>query len=116
MIRRPPRSTLFPYTTLFRSQADAHAERRDVPDVALEAIDRHLRAAAECDTALEQDTSHTNRLGVFSDNGPLLCEYRDHAGDCDEENGDEHARAPCRAHHPRGILSAHHVRRLSSRI
>src|SRR2546425_4482880 len=24
MIRRPPRSTLFPYTTLFRSDADAH--------------------------------------------------------------------------------------------
>src|SRR5256885_2658187 len=29
MIRRPPRSTLFPYTTLFRSQG-AHP-RRDVP-------------------------------------------------------------------------------------
>src|SRR3712207_7852205 len=26
MIRRPPRSTLFPYTTLFRSLIDAHAE------------------------------------------------------------------------------------------
>src|SRR3712207_7934991 len=25
MIRRPPRSTLFPYTTLFRSRVDAHA-------------------------------------------------------------------------------------------
>src|SRR3989454_8886942 len=25
MIRRPPRSTLFPYTTLFRSSADARA-------------------------------------------------------------------------------------------
>src|SRR2546422_8458485 len=25
MIRRPPRSTLFPYTTLFRSQLEAHA-------------------------------------------------------------------------------------------
>src|SRR2546427_2294104 len=25
MIRRPPRSTLFPYTTLFRSDADAQA-------------------------------------------------------------------------------------------
>src|SRR2546430_10326640 len=25
MIRRPPRSTLFPYTTLFRSAADVHA-------------------------------------------------------------------------------------------
>src|SRR2546425_13174760 len=27
MIRRPPRSTLFPYTTLFRSQAVTHPER-----------------------------------------------------------------------------------------
>src|SRR3712207_8975978 len=29
MIRRPPRSTLFPYTTLFRSRAQ---ELRDLPD------------------------------------------------------------------------------------
>src|SRR5258708_27377142 len=28
MIRRPPRSTLFPYTTLFRSEADEHGVRR----------------------------------------------------------------------------------------
>src|SRR2546430_6010027 len=28
MIRRPPRSTLFPYTTLFRSAADFAPERR----------------------------------------------------------------------------------------
>ena len=28
MIRRPPRSTLFPYTTLFRSVAVAHGEGR----------------------------------------------------------------------------------------
>src|SRR3712207_8580118 len=28
MIRRPPRSTLFPYTTLFRSTHASHAERR----------------------------------------------------------------------------------------
>src|SRR5256884_4862141 len=27
MIRRPPRSTLFPYTTLFRSQEDGHGGR-----------------------------------------------------------------------------------------
>src|SRR2546422_2511620 len=27
MIRRPPRSTLFPYTTLFRSRFDAFVER-----------------------------------------------------------------------------------------
>src|SRR3712207_7447923 len=30
MIRRPPRSTLFPYTTLFRSLLDFYAERRDL--------------------------------------------------------------------------------------
>src|SRR2546430_7648134 len=29
MIRRPPRSTLFPYTTLFRSQGGAHRLHRD---------------------------------------------------------------------------------------
>src|SRR5258708_31617743 len=28
MIRRPPRSTLFPYTTLFRSLGAGHAEER----------------------------------------------------------------------------------------
>src|SRR5690242_21580644 len=28
MIRRPPRSTLFPYTTLFRSTPAPHPERR----------------------------------------------------------------------------------------
>src|SRR2546426_3453015 len=38
MIRRPPRSTLFPYTTLFRSlresPARVHRALRDHPDVA----------------------------------------------------------------------------------
>src|SRR3712207_7485432 len=31
MIRRPPRSTLFPYTTLFRSTAEGWAERFALP-------------------------------------------------------------------------------------
>src|SRR5260221_5371477 len=31
MIRRPPRSTLFPYTTLFRSRNGAHALARQRP-------------------------------------------------------------------------------------
>src|SRR4051812_33524005 len=31
MIRRPPRSTLFPYTTLFRSQIQTHHERQKQP-------------------------------------------------------------------------------------
>src|SRR3989442_8800371 len=37
MIRRPPRSTLFPYTTLFRSPFHPGAVRRPVIGVALEA-------------------------------------------------------------------------------
>src|SRR5256885_12440009 len=58
MIRRPPRSTLFPYTTLFRSVEEQHAvqvidfvlhgarlEARDVdavrPAVAVERLERH---------------------------------------------------------------------------
>src|SRR5258708_26848186 len=32
MIRRPPRSTLFPYTTLFRSQVEQEARPRVVAD------------------------------------------------------------------------------------
>src|SRR2546426_5416419 len=32
MIRRPPRSTLFPYTTLFRSERRAHRELPDGDD------------------------------------------------------------------------------------
>src|SRR5688572_32231805 len=31
MIRRPPRSTLFPYTTLFRSLQHVHPERSALP-------------------------------------------------------------------------------------
>src|SRR3712207_7778237 len=42
MIRRPPRSTLFPYTTLFRSQAD----RVDLV-VAAERAERGVIAAGE---------------------------------------------------------------------
>src|SRR5258706_16339558 len=30
MIRRPPRSTLFPYTTLFRSQQKRHCQNRSI--------------------------------------------------------------------------------------
>src|SRR3712207_7203317 len=42
MIRRPPRSTLFPYTTLFRSGRDDQVALDDE----LGALDRHRRAAA----------------------------------------------------------------------
>src|SRR2546427_4788141 len=50
MIRRPPRSTLFPYTTLFRSRCDrAHARRAEVQanqDRGAELRDRAAEALA----------------------------------------------------------------------
>src|SRR2546430_11208546 len=42
MIRRPPRSTLFPYTTLFRSADDAPAKGRSFRPGARRAIARQL--------------------------------------------------------------------------
>src|SRR5690348_18109256 len=46
MIRRPPRSTLFPYTTLFRSLH--HGERRDEDDArGCRKIERLARERAE---------------------------------------------------------------------
>src|SRR3989442_14038586 len=50
MIRRPPRSTLFPYTTLFRSRAAGRRGNRDVPA-------RLRRAAAEQERRSEEHTS-----------------------------------------------------------
>src|SRR2546425_4974383 len=38
MIRRPPRSTLFPYTTLFRSHRDARAVHQACPHVPAEPV------------------------------------------------------------------------------
>src|SRR2546422_11119430 len=45
MIRRPPRSTLFPYTTLFRSPR-GHPEQHDVLGGALPAGDRRVGRGA----------------------------------------------------------------------
>src|SRR5438067_10528469 len=52
MIRRPPRSTLFPYTTLFRS-SDGAAESAIVPDFA---VDAKVRSSF-CSPRSEEHTS-----------------------------------------------------------
>src|SRR3712207_7875497 len=56
MIRRPPRSTLFPYTTLFRSVQRRHVPRRgDVERKRLDLIAVH----------------YLERLGVYNGNGAI---------------------------------------------
>src|SRR5436309_6132445 len=58
MIRRPPRSTLFPYTTLFRSgRASAITPPHDIPD-GKKSIDRPAFRSAQRDRSEE----HTSEL------------------------------------------------------
>src|SRR5438552_12725418 len=61
MIRRPPRSTLFPYTTLFRSSAQARraapGERRRSPLVCDQRLDLS-RARAEDRKSTRLNSSH----------------------------------------------------------
>src|SRR2546421_652415 len=76
MIRRPPRSTLFPYTTLFRSHhATLDGGRRGaeglpehLPAEHLRSPDVAARAAEQVD--LERSEEHTSELQSRSD---LVC-------------------------------------------
>src|SRR2546430_14473050 len=67
MIRRPPRSTLFPYTTLFRSH-DGVARGREQVDV-VECRDRLARQAVQDDAHLL--LLHRPKLGVRRVQEPL---------------------------------------------
>src|SRR3989449_10595988 len=67
MIRRPPRSTLFPYTTLFRSLgggrrvavgADPRPQHPTVPEVAVEIGGEHDRARQEAQAEEEGEGEH----------------------------------------------------------
>src|SRR2546422_6798216 len=90
MIRRPPRSTLFPYTTLFRSDGEArHADRIHPP------------AAIEIAEPPARDQEHGERQCVPGDDELNLAEVRPQPalngrdGDCDdvEVDGGEEDRA-----------------------
>src|SRR5256885_4042856 len=66
MIRRPPRSTLFPYTTLFRSPSAAARERIATKDVRQAAFDVALEVTG-LDANLQQNIEgrseeHTSEL------------------------------------------------------
>src|SRR3712207_7437061 len=73
MIRRPPRSTLFPYTTLFRSPEEAHELRRVlVGDALAHALEVYRRRASARDEHVvrpevavvgdERSEEHTSEL------------------------------------------------------
>src|SRR3989441_7099700 len=67
MIRRPPRSTLFPYTTLFRSLADLepvdHLEGRGIDHVHLVRLHvRHVDPRGDVGERRARSEEHTSEL------------------------------------------------------
>src|SRR2546430_12042952 len=70
MIRRPPRSTLFPYTTLFRSDSSSSRARSRRPEVTRNSASN----TSDCISALmfeaERSEEHTSELQSQSN---LVC-------------------------------------------
>src|SRR3712207_8884445 len=69
MIRRPPRSTLFPYTTLFRSRgpeqeagAEESADDRAGEDADLRGVDGRLLLVGELRDEQRRSEEHTSEL------------------------------------------------------
>src|SRR2546422_2094268 len=62
MIRRPPRSTLFPYTTLFRSRAIAPVPAPHAPPVATSQKARELGARGRPGRSEEHTSELQSRL------------------------------------------------------
>src|SRR5688572_32439666 len=71
MIRRPPRSTLFPYTTLFRSQRDPGlAANRDLVEAAAAVDDRGAAQPERAECGCDRSEEHTSELQSQSN---LVC-------------------------------------------
>src|SRR5437763_17191885 len=68
MLRPPPRSTLFPYTTLFRSSAAAQRERNSVPDKGI--------YESSGVSGLQHATLHKFRLMKYKRRGGNWIHYR----------------------------------------
>src|SRR2546429_7132157 len=62
MIRRPPRSTLFPYTTLFRSRRPSPAAIPRPEKLLQKCIDRGVTPRRKKDMRLKQSVNTSSRL------------------------------------------------------
>src|SRR5256885_16529050 len=71
MIRRPPRSTLFPYTTLFRSHAFPDALRQAALNEALSRADIHGEAPTPPATHLALRSSPLGSVFITLATSPL---------------------------------------------
>src|SRR5258708_31707478 len=70
MIRRPPRSTLFPYTTLFRSLAALHADWRD-----RDSMPYRARKGVGGTVTVEVDTTKVDRKSTRLNSSHQIISY-----------------------------------------
>src|SRR2546426_1922761 len=79
MIRRPPRSTLFPYTTLFRSvlrrEADHHEHSDLREDVELEAAEPERSESAEHGDGRGEQDGERDRKSTRLNSSHLVISY-----------------------------------------
>src|SRR5256885_12555633 len=77
MIRRPPRSTLFPYTTLFRSDELAALTERDGPEALVSRLLPKLLAPATQSEVAEQvrEMARADRKSTRLNSSHLVISY-----------------------------------------
>src|SRR3989441_9789549 len=85
MIRRPPRSTLFPYTTLFRSRplgAAGEGPHRILPAVLGEHLQGEVTGPVGAAVVVDDPLDHAEMGGlvVVGDGADLVLAHRDAAG------------------------------------
>src|SRR5690349_23724596 len=64
MIRRPPRSTLFPYTTLFRSELAASADKAAIKKKLKDLIGKDVEAAYKLTSKQDRKSTRLNSSHV----------------------------------------------------
>src|SRR3712207_4575341 len=108
MIRRPPRSTLFPYPTLFRSRVTDPAKRLDASPIDWATLDRRRRAdLAKLNTMQQYAYTRTCRrafvLRYFGDPAARgSCSGCDNCLGTHQAYRRERSESPARAASPKG--------------
>src|SRR2546427_7227843 len=86
MIRRPPRSTLFPYTTLFRSLGQAFGDKRELVIISSKA-GRSESGADFSPTSIRKSLDGTlERLGSTSARSPLPIRSEEHTSELQSQS------------------------------
>src|SRR3712207_9004841 len=93
MIRRPPRSTLFPYTTLFRSSISK--ARRSPATTRATSKSSSARASSRCRSAVRDKSRSEEHTSELQSRQYLVCRLllekkKIHENECQQTHQDKH--------------------------